>query len=218
MKDVINSIKKHIKLRLNQKEWRKQNTHNFTKAINIFPLNKVSVGKKTYGSLKVISYAHPDERLIIGSYCSIADDVEFLLGGEHHPEFLLNFPMKQYYSPENDIDDRRTKGPIVIEDDVWIGKGALILSGIRIGQGAIVAANSVVTKDVPPYAIYTTNKIIRYRFSQEIIQQLLNLDLSKFEFNASEEDIELFYSDNIEEVLKAPMIKRIEVKKGEIKS
>lgn len=200
-------LKRALKIFLNRKKWRKMNSHNYTEAYNIFPLEKVSVGKNSYGMLKVVSYGHPNEKLVIGNYCSIADDVEFLLGGEHHPEYLLNFPLKQYLTPEDDIDDRRTKGPIVIGDDVWIGKGALILSGVNIGQGAIIAARSVVTKDVPPYAIYTTNKIIKYRFPQEIIQELLKLDFSLIDFKPNNESIGLFYSNDIEEVLNDPKIK-----------
>ena len=73
-----------------------------------------------------------------------------------------------------------SKGDITI-DDVWIGFRATILSGVHIGQGAVVAAGAVVTKDVPPYAIIggVPAKIIKYRFSPEVIEQLLKLDYSK---------------------------------------
>lgn len=73
-----------------------------------------------------------------------------------------------------------TKGPIIVKDDVWIGFGSLVLSGVTIGQGAVIAAGSVVTKDVPPYAIVGGNPahVIRYRFSNEKIESLKQIDFS----------------------------------------
>lgn len=74
----------------------------------------------------------------------------------------------------------KTKGKIILDDDVWIGDQVLVLSGVHIGKGAIVAAGCVVTKDVPPYAIVggIPNKIIKYRFSKQIIQKLQGIDYS----------------------------------------
>lgn len=70
----------------------------------------------------------------------------------------------------------------MLEDDVWIGYGAMILSGVRIGKGAVIAAGSVISKDVPPYAIVCGyNKFIRYRFSAEIIEKLTNVSLDKID-------------------------------------
>jgi hypothetical protein len=71
----------------------------------------------------------------------------------------------------------KSKGDINVGNDVWIGYEALVLSGVRIGDGAVVGARSVVTKDVPPYAIVAGNpaKLIRYRFSPEVVEQLLDL-------------------------------------------
>jgi carbonic anhydrase/acetyltransferase-like protein (isoleucine patch superfamily) len=71
----------------------------------------------------------------------------------------------------------RTKGSIVVGNDVWVGTRAIILSGVTIGDGAIVAAGSVVTKDVPPYAIVAGNpaRLIRYRFSDETIAAMCRI-------------------------------------------
>lgn len=75
-----------------------------------------------------------------------------------------------------------SKGDIIVKDDVWIGRNALIMSGVNIGQGAVIAAGAVVTKDVPPYAIVggVPAKVIRYRFEEEIINELVNVDFDKF--------------------------------------
>jgi len=174
-------------------KWRKLNSHNYTFAKNIFPIEKVSVGKKTYGALHINTYGNPNEKLIIGSYCSIAGDVKFLLGGEHSYKTLSTYPFKKYICGLNE--NTLTKGPIIVKDDVWIGERSLILSGVTIGQGAIIGAGSVVTKDVPPYAIYAGGKIIKYRFSDEIIEQLKKIDYSKLSEEEIKENIKLLYTD-----------------------
>ena len=75
----------------------------------------------------------------------------------------------------------RSKGAIIVDDDVWIGYGATIMSGVHIGQGAVVAAGAVVTKDVPPYAIVggVPAKVIKYRIEPEMIEELLKIDYGK---------------------------------------
>lgn len=207
IKTIWLKLKSDIKLVIFKIIWRKRNSHNDTIAKNIFPVEKVSVGKYTYGPLNVSCFGNPNEKLIIGNYCSIAGGGEFVLGGEHHPEYLTNYPFKIYLLP-NDIDDRRTKGPIVVGDDVWIGKNVIILSGVHIGQGAVIAAGSVVAKDVPPYAIYTTNRIIKYRFEQDIIDKLLKVDFSRLDFQFVIEHIEMFYTSDIDKVLSSPELVR----------
>ena len=74
-----------------------------------------------------------------------------------------------------------TNGDIVVGDDVWVGQRAIIMSGVNIGQGAVIGAGAIVTKNVPPYAIVggIPAKVIRYRFSEELIQELLKIDYSK---------------------------------------
>ena len=93
----------------------------------------------------------------------------------------------------------------VIEDDVWIGYGATILSGVTIGKGAIIGANSIVAKDVPPYAIYVGDKIIKYRFKEDIIEKLLKTDLSKLTKEKIINNIDVIYTqinqENVDEII-----------------
>lgn len=203
VKKILFVLDNKLKYRINKKEWRKRNPHNYTVVSNVFDLDKVHVGKGTYGGLLVHDFKNPNEGLEIGHYCSIGAKVEFYLGGEHHPEYISNYPYKLFYCVDLDeqLADRRTKGKIVLEDDVWIGANAIILSGVHIGQGAIVGAGSVVARDIPPYAIYVGNRVIKKRFSEEIIEKLLKFDYSRLTEEYIKEKMEYFYTDDIERVI-----------------
>ena len=93
--------------------------------------------------------------------------------------------------------DATSKGDIVLEDDVWIGCNAVILSGVHIGQGAVVAAGAVVTKDIPAYAVVAGNPahIIKYRFDKEYIDELLKIDFSKIDKNIVKYNEKLFFDE-----------------------
>lgn len=158
-------------------EWRKKNSHNSTKAKSQFP-DVVKVGNATYGPINIKLFGNPDESLTIGNYCSIAEEVVFLPGGNHPINTFSQFPFDAYFNT-GVHHQAPTKGPIVVEDDVWIGYGATILSGVTIGQGAIIGAKSVVAKDVPPYAIYVGNKVIKYRYPEHIVEKMKKFDFSK---------------------------------------
>ncbi|MGO4930979.1 DapH/DapD/GlmU-related protein [Streptococcus alactolyticus] len=187
----MNSLLGHIKVILFRKKWRKANAHNGTYACNIFDNNTVRVGNGTYGGILVFNDV-PDINLIIGNYCSIATNVTFLLGHDHRVEYLSTFPYKAEILHKQNT-EAISKGDIVVDDDVWIGYGATIMSGVHIGQGAVVAAGAVVTKDVPPYAIVggVPAKVIKYRFEPEMIEELLKIDYSKL----TKEDIEKHIDD-----------------------
>ena len=123
------------------------------------------------------------ERLIIGKFCSIACGTKFLFNCANHTLKSLStytFPLfyEEWELEKSNITTAwDNKGDIVIGNDVWIGYEAVIMAGVHIGDGAIIAARAVVTKDVPPYTIVggTPAKEIRKRFDAEIIQQLLLL-------------------------------------------
>ncbi|WP_294590666.1 CatB-related O-acetyltransferase [uncultured Bacteroides sp.] len=123
------------------------------------------------------------EKLIIGKFCSIACGTKFLFNCANHTLKSLStytFPLfyEEWELEKSNITTAwDNKGDIVIGNDVWIGYGAVIMAGVHIGDGAIIAARAVVTKDVPPYTIVggTPAKEIRKRFDAEVIQQLLKL-------------------------------------------
>lgn len=192
-----------IRTKLNAIKYRKMNKHNFTQLRKCTDVSRVKVGKGSYGFLDILTYGNTASNLYIGNFCSIADKCVFLLGGEHKYDTLSTYPFKAKYLKEK---ESGTKGDIVVEDDVWIGYGCTILSGVKIGQGAIIGAQSVVAKDIPPYAIYVGNKIVRYRFSAEVIKKLMKVDFSKIDEKNIKNNIEYFYKEikeeNVDEVLK----------------
>ena len=123
------------------------------------------------------------EKLIIGKFCSIACGTKFLFNCANHTlKSLSTYTFPLFYE-EWELEKANittawdNKGDIVIGNDVWIGYETVIMAGVHIGDGAIIAARAVVTKDVPPYTIVggTPAKEIRKRFDAEVIQQLLIL-------------------------------------------
>lgn len=201
---MIRDIGHYIKKLKFKDLWRKKNKNNFTIANEIFNINKVTVGQGTYANLNVHCYGNNKEKLIIGNYCSISDDVHFILGGNHRYDLLSSYPIKNKLI--NGECEAYTKGPIIIEDDVWIGYGCKILSGVTIGRGAVIGAGSIVTKDVPPYSIYAGNEIKKFRFSKDIIEELKKIDYKMINIDEITKKINLFYTkidrDNIKQIVK----------------
>ena len=177
---VFGYIKRKITLIKTKKRWRKRNAHNFTCVNSVFDHNLVEVGNYTYGTIN-ISSSRSLSRVIIGNYCSIADSVLFIINNEHNLNTISTYPFASRIIGEGP--EALSKGDIIVEDDVWIGNRAIIMSGIRIGQGAVIAAGAVVTKDVPEYAIIggVPATIIRKRFSDDVIAKLKQIDFSKID-------------------------------------
>ncbi|MGL5020664.1 MAG: CatB-related O-acetyltransferase [Mycoplasmatales bacterium] len=161
--------------------WRRTNKHNFTYMGFASALRKISVGKFSYGVLNVYMFDDEIEFLKIGNFVSIASQVTFICGGNHQYDCISTFPFNSYLFKEGK--DSSSKGPIIVEDDVWIGINSTILSGVTIGKGSIIAAGSVVTKDTKPFWIYGGNsaKPIKPRFEEKYIKELINFDYLKLE-------------------------------------
>lgn len=139
----------------------------------------VAVGKYTYGTPSIICFPGDENKVTIGSYCSIADGVTIFVGGNHRVDWVTTFPirvvMEVVKKPEEGV--VVSKGDVVIGHDVWIGNGATILSGVEIGSGAVIGARAVVAKSVPPYAIVIGNPgiVVKKRFSESQIERLLEI-------------------------------------------
>ncbi len=139
--------------------------------------NAYSIGEYTYGVPKVYHWGE-DARLVIGKFCSIAEHVTIFLGGNHRTDWKTTYPFsaltEQFPGASHIKGHPATKGDVVIGNDVWIGYGSIILSGVEIGDGAVVAAGAVVTKKIGPYEIWGGNpaKLIGKRFSDAQIASL----------------------------------------------
>lgn len=160
---------------------RGRNPHNETR-IHLEKLARrwnFSIGAYSYGRPKV-RFPESGRRLTIGRYCSIADKVEILLGGDHRLGWVSTYPFAAMAGlwPEADApeDYHTSRGDVTIGHDVWLGSGCMILSGVTIGHGAVVAARAVVTRDVPPYAVVAGNpaRVVRRRFDEASVAALLD--------------------------------------------
>ena len=176
-----------------KRKWKRLNFENDTIPNNIFPLDVVSVGKCTYGDLNVITSSDKC-KLKIKNYVSIAKNVTFLLDSEHPIGNVSSFPFKVKLL-HMEGSEAVGRGNILIDDDVWLGYGAIVMSGVHIGQGAVIAAGAVVTKDVPPYSIVggVPARVIKYRFSAEVIAELMKIDYSALTEDVVKDHIEELY-------------------------
>ena len=163
-----------------------------------------TLGNMSYMMGTVLNvYLLNNSHVLIGNYCQIARDTIFEIGQNHVFSGVSPYPFDQVLGEENIFAHRApvNKQQLVIGHDVWIGSGVRIIKAVKIGNGAIIGSGSVVTKDVPPYAIVGGNpaKIIRYRFAPEIIQALDKIKwwywpLAKVKANRQ-------YMENVEEFI-----------------
>lgn len=142
----------------------------------------ISIGRFTYGlEKKRILQWGEGASLTIGSFCSIAAGGEIFLGGEHRIDWITTFPFGHIFKEALGGTEIKghptTRGNVVIGNDVWLGANCVVMSGVTIGDGAVVAAGTHVVKDIPPYSIVGGNpgQHIRYRFDEEIVNLLLYL-------------------------------------------
>jgi virginiamycin A acetyltransferase len=144
------------------------------------------------------------DKLIIGKFCMIASDVKFIMNGANHlTKSISSFPFAIFGEDwKNAMDGKNypTKGNTEIGNDVWIGFNSTIMPGIKIGDGAIIATNSTVTKNVEPYSIVGGNpaKEIKKRFTKEQIEKLLEIKWWNWEIEKITENVQNLTSENIE--------------------
>ncbi|KTD20010.1 CatB-related O-acetyltransferase [Legionella israelensis] len=138
-----------------------------------------SVVRYLYGDEYSLAHWEPRweiDHLYIGDYVCIAAEAVIMLGGNnnHRVDWFILYPFDDRYAESYD-----SRGDTVISDGVWIGMRAMIMPGIKIGEGAIIAANAVVTKDVEPYTIVAGSpaKLVKSRFDHETIERLLALKI-----------------------------------------
>jgi len=158
---------------------------------------RIKVGRQTYGlSAQSVLLFRDDDKVEIGSYCSIAWGVTVVASGEHNYRGVANYPFDARWGGDHHR-DTYSKGPVRIGNDVWIGARATILSGVTVGDGAVIAAGAVVVADVPPYAIVggVPAKLIKYRFPPDIVNRLLDVQWWNWTDEVIKARLPMLYSD-----------------------
>jgi virginiamycin A acetyltransferase len=144
------------------------------------------------------------DKLIIGKFCMIASDVKFIMNGANHlTDAFTTYPFAIFENGWEKAMENKSypqKGDIVIGNDVWIGYNATIMAGVNIGDGAIIATNSTVVKDVEPYCIVGGNPAteIKKRFSDDIIEKLLQIKWWNWEIEKISANVQNLTGNNIE--------------------
>jgi acetyltransferase-like isoleucine patch superfamily enzyme len=137
-----------------------------------------AIGTASYG-LPIVHDNHEGTSLKIGAYCSIASNVQIFLGGQHRTDWVSNYPFPFFF--EMDAQYRKkyesggSRGDVIIGSDVWLCANCIILSGVTIGHGAVIANGAVISRDVAPYAVMAGNpaKQIKWRFDEPTRNALL---------------------------------------------
>jgi acetyltransferase-like isoleucine patch superfamily enzyme len=144
-----------------------------------FSSKRLVMGRHSYGEPLIPTYPGDTSSVRVGDFVSIGLDVVMLDGGNHRTEWVSTFPFRARFDLPGAYADGHphSKGDVVVGNDVWIGRGARVLSGVSIGDGAVIAGYSVVTKDVRPYAIVAGNpaRENRRRFDDAQIEALLRI-------------------------------------------
>lgn len=169
----------------------------------VFTHPQIEVDAHSYGLKRECFFSyHPDDRVVIGKFCSIADGVRFVFG-HHRTDCVTTFPLRALCFGGAPHEDSKSKGRIEIGNDVWIGANALILSGVKIGHGAVIAAGSVVSKSIPPYSIFggVPAKLIKLRLRDDQIFQLSKIQWWDWPIEKIKENEGLFYGD-VDEFIK----------------
>ena len=167
-------------------------------------LKSHEIGAWTYGRPDCRYQSFGNTKLKIGKFCSIAPDVRIFLAGEHPTTTVSTYPFNYMFNDGDKLPrNNGSKGDIVIGNDVWIGDGVLILSGVTIGDGAVIAARAVVTRDVVPYSIVggVPAKIIKMRFNQLTIQELLKIACWDWPIEKINDEIALLSSENLNDFI-----------------
>lgn len=169
----------------------------------------IEVGRGSYGAPK-LHWSKGDfgHSLRIGAFCSIADEVSIFVGihGRHTVDYVSTYPLGLIHGRSSEkVPSATTLGDLGVRigNDVWIGRGAMIMSGISIGDGAVVAARAVVTKDVAPYAIVggVPAKVVKQRFAAATVDKLLRLKWWNWSDETIAERLAFFSSPHFEQLL-----------------
>ncbi len=148
------------------------------------------------------------DKLIIGKFCMIASDVTFIMNGANHlSSAVSSYPFAIFGGSWAHAMEGKTypsKGNTEIGNDVWIGHKVTIMPGVKVGDGAILATRSVITKDVPAYAIVGGNpaEVIKYRYDEKTRDKLVKLEWWNWPIEKITEHVDILTSDEVDQLWK----------------
>lgn len=170
------------------------------------------IGRGSYGDLEVRSWKE-GATLEIGAYCSLAAGVRIFLGGEHRTDWVTTYPFSALWKEKAGqfSGHPRTRGDVIIGNDVWIGADAVITSGVTIGDGAVIGMRALVTRDVAPYTIVAGNpaRPLRQRFTDDQVRRLLDIAWWNWPEERIERFLPLLLADRIDEFITACDAERV---------
>jgi virginiamycin A acetyltransferase len=165
---------------------------------------KVPRGRHTYGpEPEIIGLPSIGVGSRIGNFCSIAPGLKFIFRGKHMTNWVSTYPFREKWGMDVPLNDLPDHDPITVGNDVWMATNVKVLQGVKIGDGVVIATESFVTKDVPPYAIVGGHPagIIRYRFSERQIADLLRIAWWNWDDDEIRKVVPLLTSDNIDKFI-----------------
>lgn len=182
---------------------------------NIIKASNILVGDYTYFDNRgsdplyfeennvLYNYDFTKVKLIIGKFCAIAAETKFIMTGDHKLDAISTYPFpifQQGWEEAFSHDEFPVKGDINVGNDVWFGYRCLIKGGVKIGDGAIIAANSTVVKDVPAYSIVAGNpaKVVKMRFENSIIERLLKISWWDWDIEKISKNLKIICNLNID--------------------
>lgn len=168
------------------------------------PLRKnIHIGEFSYGNPLILMWTDKYE-LFIGKFCSISDNVRIIVDGNHRTDWITTYPFGLMIEGlQNNVGHPAGKGDMRIGNDVWIGLNSIILPGVQIGDGAVIAAGSVVTKNVHDYEIVGGNPAthIRNRFTGKQIAELKRIKWWDWPLDKIKANYQLLQASNIDEFI-----------------
>ena len=176
--------------------------HDFPKSV--WDSDCVQMGEFSYCNAEIRSFGD-GTKLIVGRFCSIAWGSTIVLGGDHRTDWCSTYPFNEIIEEFSYIEGHpKSKGDIVIGNDVWIASQCKILSGVHIGNGSVIAANTVVAKDVEPYTIVGGNpaNVIRKRFDDRTIRKLEEIQWWNWEYEHIYDAIPILQSNQLDQLFK----------------
>ena len=173
----------------------------------------MSFGKYTYGKPYIHFYQNDaTAKLTVGNFCSIAQNVNIYLGGNHRNDWVTTYPFghihQDVFNSFDGVGHPSTNGDVIIGNDVWIGNNVTIMSGVSVGDGAVIANNSHVVKNVEPYSLVGGNpaRMIKYRFTPDQIENLLKIKWWYWDDLKINTFAPLLCNSNIDEFIKSAAV------------